>query len=269
VSNLKVNRSPIYITRHGESQHNVKGLIGGDPYLSPNGVQYAQALAAFIASEKTITRAELEELSVWTSTLKRTLQTAEHLSSLELPTTRWRALIEIQVGPQMDNMTYEEIAQKYPEEAAARKKDKLHYRYPQGGESYTDVIARIEPCILELERMSTPVLLIVHRAVARCLYSYFLDLPAQEIPHLDVPLHTVLKLVPKAYGCEVTRFRLAVDSCEDHAGGATSPPPSAEEQMLSQLQAQAAAAPGETVSTAAAEQQKETLVIIKPTGSPA
>jgi 6-phosphofructo-2-kinase/fructose-2,6-biphosphatase 2 len=182
VCNLKVNRSPIYITRHGESLHNVKGLIGGDPYLSPNGIQYAQALSQFIASEKHITREELEELSVWTSTLKRTLQTAEALKGLHLPTTNWRALIEIQVGPLCDNLTYEQIAERYPDEAAARKKDKLHYRYPQGGESYTDVIARIEPCILELERMSTPILLIVHRAVARCLYSYFLDLPAEEIP---------------------------------------------------------------------------------------
>ena len=173
VMNLKINRAPIYITRHGESQHNVKGLIGGDPYLSPNGVKYAEALASFIASEKEITRDELEELSVWTSTLKRTLQTAEHLRPLNLPATHWRALIEIQVGS-CDNMTYEEIEQKMPEEFLARKKDKLNYRYPQGGESYMDVIQRIEPCILELERMSTPVLLVVHRAVARCFYSYFL-----------------------------------------------------------------------------------------------
>ena len=86
---FQVNRAPIYITRHGESQHNVKGLIGGDPYLSPNGVKYAQTLAQFIASEKEITRDELEELSVWTSTLKRTLQTAEHLKPLALPTTNW------------------------------------------------------------------------------------------------------------------------------------------------------------------------------------
>ncbi len=67
----------------------------------------------------------------------------------------------------------------------------------------------------ELERMSTPVLLIVHRAVARCLYSYFVDLPPAEIPHLDVPLHTVIKLEPKAYGCKVTTFKLGVPNCED------------------------------------------------------
>jgi len=260
VSNLKVNRAPIYITRHGESQHNVKGLIGGDPYLSDNGAKYAEALANFIASEKEITKDELEELSVWTSTLKRTIQTAEKLKPLGLPITNWRALVEIQVG-MCDNMTYAEIEQKYPEEFAARKRDKLRYRYPQGGESYVDVIQRIEPCILELERMSTPVLLVVHRAVARCFYSYFLDLPPSEIPHLDIPLHTVLKLVPKAYGCEVTRFRLDVSSVEDLV--APSPPPSAEEQRRAAEIAHKASAGAGIIPAATAEElqkSKEKLV---------
>ena len=124
------------------------------------------------------------------------------------------------------------------------------------------MIARIEPCILELERMSTPVLLVVHRAVARCLYSYFLNINSAEIPHLDVPLHTVLKLVPKAYGCDVTRFRLPVDSCEDH-GGATSPPPTIEEQQAAADAAKAVAAAGTIPTTAAAEQQKEVQVAVK------
>lgn len=269
VMNLNITRAPIYITRHGESQHNVKGLIGGDPDLSPNGVKYAKALASFIASEKEITRDELEELSVWTSTLKRTLQTAEHLKPLGLPATHWRALIEIQVGS-CDNMTYEQIAEQMPAEYAARKRDKLNYRYPQGGESYMDIIQRIEPCILELERMSTPVLLVVHRAVARCLYSYFLDLPPQEIPHLDVPLHTVLKLVPKAYGCEVTRFKLGVDSCEDtHAA---SPVPTEDERRAATeaVVARAAAANGALVATTAqAAQEQETVVHVTGFQTPA
>ena len=40
-----------------------------------------------------------------------------------------------------DNMTYEEIAAKFPVEFALRDKDKLCYRYP-GGESYLDVVER-------------------------------------------------------------------------------------------------------------------------------
>jgi broad specificity phosphatase PhoE len=39
-------------------------------------------------------------------------------------------------------MTYEEIAETYPEEFERRKSDKLAYRYPRG-ESYLDVIHRL------------------------------------------------------------------------------------------------------------------------------
>lgn len=40
----------------------------------------------------------------------------------------WQALDEIQAGI-FDGWTYEEIAEKQPEEYAARKRDKLRYRY--------------------------------------------------------------------------------------------------------------------------------------------
>mmetsp|Transcript_45729 Transcript_45729/g.178048 ORF Transcript_45729/g.178048 Transcript_45729/m.178048 type:complete len:86 (+) Transcript_45729:419-676(+) len=77
----------------------------------------------------------------------------------------WRALNEIDAG-KCEGMTYDEIKKEMPEVAAARKKDKLRYRYPQG-ESYVDVIQRIEPVILELERQREPVLIVAHNAIIR------------------------------------------------------------------------------------------------------
>jgi hypothetical protein len=44
--------------------------------------------------------------------------------------------------------------------------------------------------------------------------SYFADIDPEEIPHLDVPLHTLMKLIPKAYSCEIKKFPLDVPSCE-------------------------------------------------------
>ena len=44
-------------------------------------------------------------------------------------------------------MTYEEIQQKFPKEFALRDQDKFHYRYPKG-ESYEDLIHRLEPVIM-------------------------------------------------------------------------------------------------------------------------
>ena len=72
-------------------------------------------------------------------------------------------------------MTYEEIEAKNPPDFQARTKDKFNYRYP-GGESYKDVVARLEPIIVEMERQGN-ILLVSHQAVIRCLLGYFLGTP--------------------------------------------------------------------------------------------
>eukprot|EP00798_Chlamydomonas_sp_ICE-L_P009745 gene9745-7620_t len=51
-------------------------------------------------------------LSVWTSTLKRTIQTADNLP---FPKLRWKALDEIQAGL-CDGLTYKEIEERFPDE---------------------------------------------------------------------------------------------------------------------------------------------------------
>lgn len=61
---------------------------------------------------------------VWTSTLQRTISTAERLP---FPKLRWKVLDEIQAGI-FDGWTYAEIEQHRPEEFAARKREKLSYR---------------------------------------------------------------------------------------------------------------------------------------------
>ena len=75
-----------------------------------------------------------------------------------------------------EEMTYEEIAAKYPTEFAARDEAKFSYRYPRG-ESYDDLVARLEPVIMELERQEN-VLVVGHQAVLRCLLAYYLDKPS-------------------------------------------------------------------------------------------
>jgi len=56
------------------------------------------------------------------------------------------------------------------EDYNARDDDKFNYRY-RGGESYRDVVIRLEPVILELERQEN-ILVVCHQAVLRCLYAY-------------------------------------------------------------------------------------------------
>lgn len=48
---------------------------------------------------------------------------------------------------------------------------------PLHSQSYEDLVQRLEPVIMELERQEN-VLVICHQAVMRCLLAYFLDKPA-------------------------------------------------------------------------------------------
>jgi broad specificity phosphatase PhoE len=174
-------------------------LIGGDPDLTPHGQRYAHALADLLDEHTP----HPNGFVIFTSSLRRALQTAN-------PTGRssyvWRALDEIDAGI-FDGMSYEQIREQMPDEFEARKQDKFRYRYPRG-ESYQDVIQRIDPVITEIERTRRPVLVIAHQAVLRALYSYFKGLAPEDCPHLSIPLHTVIQLSPHAYGCDEKRVPL-------------------------------------------------------------
>ena len=203
----------------------MSGKIGGDSSLSPRGQTYAKALPALI-----LDNIGDAPLTVWTSTLTRTRQTA---LNLPYPQLTWKSLDELDAGV-CDGMTYEEIEEEYPEDYANRDDDKVrssvflsshqrssktsksqfNYRY-RGGESYRDVVVRLEPIIMELERQEN-VLVIGHQAILRCLYGYFHSLSNEDIPYLKIPLHTVIKLTPKAYGCDETRYALPIEAVDTH-----------------------------------------------------
>ncbi|KAI4305308.1 hypothetical protein L6164_028680 [Bauhinia variegata] len=198
--NTHLTPRPILLTRHGESQDNVRGRIGGDSALSAAGELYSKKLANFVEKRLKSERAA----SIWTSTLQRTILTASPIGGF--PKIQWRALDEINAGV-CDGMSYEEIKKNMPEEYESRKKDKLRYRYPRG-ESYLDVIQRLEPVIIELERQRAPVVMIAHQAVLRALYAYFADRPLKEIPHIEVPLHTIIEIQMGVTGVQEKRYKL-------------------------------------------------------------
>lgn len=122
------------------------GTIGGDAELSPRGEQYALKLPELVAQSVAVSKHVKEmssqyankpkdgrTLTVWTSTLRRTIATARHLPA-NYNQLQWKALDELDSGV-CDNMTYKEIQEQYPEDFEARDEDKYNYRY-RGGESY-------------------------------------------------------------------------------------------------------------------------------------
>ncbi|KAI1936912.1 Fructose-2,6-bisphosphatase [Ophidiomyces ophidiicola] len=213
IQNLHIRPRSIWLSRHGESEFNLTGKIGGDANLSPRGEQYALALPQLLRESGIPPGAKL---TIWTSTLKRTNQTARHLvKEMGYHKLEWKALDELDSGV-CDGLTYEEIQTRYPEDFEARDEDKYNYRY-RGGESYRDVVIRLEPIIMELER-SENVIIVTHQAVLRCIYAYFLNMSQEQSPWMEVPLHTLIKLTPRAYGTEEHRIKADIPAVSTWRG---------------------------------------------------
>ncbi|KAG4301552.1 hypothetical protein PCK1_002037 [Pneumocystis canis] len=203
--NLHIKPRSIWLSRHGESEFNLHGIVGGDSDLSSRGLQYAKELPNIL--KKSVGNSPL---TVWTSTMKRTIQTAQYLPYKKI---EWKALDELSSGV-CDGMSYDEIKTFFPIDWDFRENDKFNYRFP-GGESYRDVIARLEPVIMELERQEN-VLIISHQAILRCIYGYYHDLDKEVFPFVDMPLHTVLKLTQAPYSTFEERLTTtipAVSTC--------------------------------------------------------
>lgn len=232
LSTFNLSPRQIWITRHGKSIDNALGKLGGDSQLTEEGEHFATALYNFIdkkrqeweTSQKNraldsvklpqpgdrtppypelLGELETKNFCVWTSMLKRSIQTAKEFSEDEnYDTKHWEMLNELHAGS-FEGMTYDYIAANFPEEHAKRAKDKLAYIYPGvGGEGYLQVIARLRDMVREIERIKDHVLIIGHRSICRVLMAYFMDLQREAIADLEVPLGTVFSIEPKPYGID-------------------------------------------------------------------
>ncbi|ODQ65799.1 bifunctional 6-phosphofructo-2-kinase/fructose-2,6-bisphosphate 2-phosphatase, partial [Nadsonia fulvescens var. elongata DSM 6958] len=238
--NFNLTERQIWICRHGESEDNVLGRIGGDSGITERGKKFSRTLARFMEYQKSLFRKkQLEHFAshnqilskkseknqqggsddkslpmtpmnepedpnfcVWSSMLRRSVETAEYFSEEKFDIKEMRMLNELSAG-KCEGMTYAEIRDEYPSEYESRMAQKILYRYPGiGGESYLDVIARLRPVIVEIERMEDHLCIIAHRIVCRVLLAYFMNLGRDSIGELDVPLHTLYVLEPKPYGVD-------------------------------------------------------------------
>eukprot|EP00794_Sanderia_malayensis_P016849 gene16850-18548_t len=186
--NIHILPRSIYLTTHGECKHNLECEVGGNSCLAPAGEQFSAALAQFVKEEN------IKDLKVWVSSLEGPKETATYLP---VSNETWKALDYLDCGD-CHGTAFKDLAIRFPGLFTPHKGPlDFTWRYP-GGESYKDMLSRLEPVIMELERQEN-VLVISHRTTMRCLLAYFLDHNPDEVPGMNVPLHTVFKLTPVAY----------------------------------------------------------------------
>lgn len=68
---------------------------------------------------------------------------------------------------------------------------------------------------MELERQDN-ILVVGHQAVLRAILAYFQNRSHEELPYLEIPLHVVIKLTPRAYQCDTTIYPLGINAVDTH-----------------------------------------------------
>jgi broad specificity phosphatase PhoE len=170
----------IYVARHGETTWNAEGRIQGrsDPDLSHRG--YQQTLELFeILKDRPIS-------AIYTSTLKRTILTAEPISKhLGIPIQRDPELDEIAFGV-LEGRNFLEMDDAVRAHWEKFRDNRWTYRIT-GAENYTDVAARVRPFkdkILQ-RHAGQEVLVVGHRVVNRMLLGFLLELPSEEVMKIE------------------------------------------------------------------------------------
>ena len=221
LGNVHIQPRRIWLALHGESQLQVESRRVGAAtgHLTPRGRAFSRRLAAFVKDAHSTFRNEHEgdaEIVVLTGNASIHAETVRPLmadTSYEVPPrVSTSSLLNELCGGDFDGLTVKEIEDRYPGVFHRRMANKLRFRYPgAGGESYLDVINRLRPILIELERQRKSVLLVTHLAVQRCLYSYFTGTDAEAIPYLPLPAGAVLELTPTPHGTQVQTHILLRD----------------------------------------------------------
>jgi len=209
----------IFLTRPGQCTYRAAGRIGGDSRLTESGQVFAKRLGQFAESQICKDPRTGEEClaRLFTSTLQRARETAAFIPHpkishhegqyLQMRPKELPNLDDIYAGF-LDGMTSGEIARTYPEEYRRRKQRPMIYRYPRG-ESYMDLVHRLEPMAHEFERHQEPLLVIVPEAPLQVIYCYLTGRPREEAPAIELPKHSVIRLRLHAVGCDEDIFDLS------------------------------------------------------------
>jgi alpha-ribazole phosphatase len=170
----------LYLLRHGQVADGHAHLYHGnnDIELSPKGVRQLEEAAGELL--------DVDLAGVYASDLTRAVQGAaiicrgRNLNPKTLPEFR-----EIHFGV-WEGLSFQEIAEHYPEDLQARFQDLPNFRIP-GGESLMDLKARALPALQRLieRHFEQAFLLVAHAGINRVILSEALGLSLQNLFRLD------------------------------------------------------------------------------------
>jgi probable phosphoglycerate mutase len=181
---LNQDRCTIYLLRHGDSRPDaVRRFIGRtDNPLNETGRKQAESWRLALS--------RIPFSRIYCSDLQRSIETARIIGRrVRAPLTALPGLSEIDLG-RWDGMPTSEVRRLFLKEYDRRGADLAGYR-PPGGESFSDLSARVLPAFEGAVQQSVGNLLIVgHAGVNRVILCRLLGMPLANLFRLD-----------QGYGC--------------------------------------------------------------------
>jgi len=209
---IHIGARPIWLVRAGAGEGNPQSPGSGDRAmkLSSHGQSSAVALAEFVRRREDTywrnTGKPMEPTHVLTSTMPRAQAFVQEFCAHHEQTSAlnpvdkgilgggwWEVECNGELPP------WEELASRHPEFFGEWVQDPLRRRFP-GGESYMDVVARLEGVLVEVEMSTRPVLLVSHLLVMQILVAYFKGIPIQDCWKLAIPRSTIYEVSPTSGG---------------------------------------------------------------------
>jgi broad specificity phosphatase PhoE len=229
-----IGARPIWLCRAGETTNESSrshGTLSTSAKLNANGHAFRSKLEAFtkekteqfwkeqigghalasrrnvgvISESGTSDRTKLG-VKIMTSTMPRAIETA-CFSSDDYKFEQYSHLNPLDKGD-YSGMEMDEIEVKDPEWYEKLKADPYQTRFP-GGESYHDLIQRLESTVIEMEQQISPVLVVSHVSVLQCMLSYFRGSSVRSCASIAFPMDTVVEMTPvMGGGWKETRYVL-------------------------------------------------------------
>lgn len=141
---------------------------------------------------------------VWTSVKRRTIESTKIFKDAGV-NIRHRIQLSQKNPGVVAGMSDEEIEKKYPTEYELYLKDPYHHRFSRS-ELYHDLAIKIEPLILEMERMSGDILIIADETVLRVLHGYLMACSCYDIPWLEFSTDDIIEVKFNAYSNTARRI---------------------------------------------------------------
>ncbi len=181
----------LILVRHGESEWNRAGRIQGqvNSPLTDLGISQARAISDYLSGIFLN-----QELEIYSSPLKRAIQTAEiiakgidHLSSEVIIEER---LNDFNLGEISGTYGWDKVAEIFPEQAQLRLQDPMRF-HPSGGESGAEFEARLRSLMEELMGDDKTKLFVSHGIVNKFIRGIYKNISGKEMINLSESQNTI------------------------------------------------------------------------------